>query len=168
ERSKLDSDAIGKKARTINFSTFEFQSKFRSVKTSFSFSAGKASENLPALDLQPRLEGGGVSYRSHDIDASSDFEFKRTNEASSILLGRLGVTPENVRIPDLSSLDFKSVGGRNSNINYRRAYRLPTQTQDAGVMMRHFLPIGVCAAFDAIEVEVDSFFELLVDQNARY
>jgi hypothetical protein len=42
------------------------------------------------------------------------------------------------------------------------------QTQQAGVVLRHFLPVSVGAAYDAVEVEVNSIFDMLSDGGSRY
>jgi predicted ATPase len=52
--------------------------------------------------------------------------------------------------------------------NYRRAYRLPRQSNPTGVLLRHFLPIGTCVAYDAVAEEIDTAFEMLSDTYSSY
>ena len=165
-RPTYEMDTINVSSRLRYYYSSDYQDQMKLVTSSFTFSAGEADETNRELQLQPRLERGNISYRSIDAEKNHDFEFKRLFESPESLLQKLGVTPENVRIPDLSALAFQAVGSSNPTKNYRRIYRLPLQTMPAGVLLRHFLPISVGAAYDAVEVEVDSVFDMLIDANS--
>ena len=148
--------------------TAEFLERMKLIVGSFTFSAGGGAEKNRELELQPRLEKASVMYRSLEEEKSFAFEFKRQVDSIPAVLQRLGVKPENVKIPDLSALNFHVVGPSISNKNYRRSYRLPQKTLPAGVLLRHFLPTNACAAYDAVDVEVERIFDLLLDATPSY
>jgi predicted ATPase len=166
-RPRFEIDPISVGARGRYYYTHQYQEKMKAVRSSFTFSAGSIAEPNKELQLQPRMERGHVSYRATDSTMDFEFEFRRQPDSQRETLHRLGVVPENVRISDMSALNYQVVTG-NPTKTYRRAYRLPVQTMPAGVVLRHFLPIGVGVAYDAVEVEVDRIFELLVDSDSRY
>jgi predicted ATPase len=154
--------------RSRYYFPIDYQDQMKLVTSSFTFSAGPSQEQNRELQLQPRLEGGNICYRSVDTEKNFEFEFKRQPESNDSMLEKLGVLPENVRIPDPTALDFQAVGSSGLAKTYRRSYRLPLQTMPAGVLLRHFLPVGVAAAYDALEVEVNSIFDVLIDANSNF
>lgn len=161
-------DSLNVTTRGRYYYATEYHEQMKLVTSSFTFSAGNLINESKDLQLQPRIERGNISYRSIDAEKNFDFEFKRQPDTPEAVLHKLGVTPENVRIPDLSALDFQTTSSSNPTKNYRRLYRLPLQTMLAGVLLRHFLPISVGAAYDAVEVEVDSAFDMLIDANSSF
>ena len=102
-------------SRTSNVSNFgryyyahEFQQQMRSVGCSFTFSAG---DNLAIqeLQLQPRLEAAEIRFEPRDEAKQRpvEFNFHRSSESLDEVLQGLAVKPENVRVSDLSALDFR-------------------------------------------------------------
>jgi predicted ATPase len=167
-RPNFEIDTLNVSSTARYYYASEYQEKMKLVCSSFTFSAGTSAEKNRELQLQPRLEGGSLSYRSTNDDGNSDFEFRRLGDTPESVLRRLGVTMENARIPDLSALDFEDSGYGSLTKAYRRTYRLPVHTIPAGVLLRHFLPVSVGAAYDAVEVEVDAIFNFLVDAHSTY
>lgn len=143
------------------------QEKMHSVNGSFSFSARVSGEVNENLQLQPKLEKGSIGYRSLDADMNFDFKFERLTESIDSTLQRLKVSHENVRMSDMSALQFQATLDSAGN-TYRQAYRVPAQGQPAGVILRHFIPVSVGAAYDAVEMDVNRAFELLIDFNSGY
>lgn len=166
ERSKYELDSNNMNARARYYYSSAYQDMMQLVRTSFTFSAGRGADGNKELQLQPRIEKGSISYRAVDVDYNQDFEFRRLNDSLGATLARLNVAKENVRIPDLSALNFQ-VNSPNTTQNIRRLYRISGHTQPAGVMLRHFLPISVGAAYDAVEVEVNSIYDRLIDGNTH-
>lgn len=155
-------------ARARYYYTPRYQERMTSVRTSFSISAGILGSQDKELQLQPRLEQGTISYQSIESEASDDFKFMRCDDSVEAILSRLHVSPDNVRIPDLSALNFQVDSSVKLTKSYVRGYRLPTQTQIAGVLLRHFLPVGIAAAYDSVSEEVDTAFEILSDSNSAH
>jgi len=143
------------------------QEKMKSVYGSFSFSAKANVESSENLQLQPRLEKGSVGYRSLDKEMDFDFKFERLSESVESTLRRVKVSAENVRMPDMSALNFQ-VTSNEIDTTYRQSYRLPAQSKPAGVVLRHFLPVSVGAAYDAVDMDVKRGFEMLSDINSGY
>lgn len=149
--------------------TQDYEKRMKEVEVFYSFSSGSDSKIEKEYQLQPRLDGGILRFSGRDDQGDTKFDFKRHEEPAEVVLQRLGVTPENYKIPDSSALEYqvlKSTGSTQSN--YRRAYRLPKQSHPAGVLLRHFLPIGTCVAYDAVEEEIENAFELLGDTYSSY
>lgn len=167
-RPNYQIETLNVRSRARYYYTSDFQDQMNLVSCSYTFSAGNSTEKNVELQLQPRLERGSLTYKATDDEKNDDFEYRRQSDTRESMLQKLGVTPENVRIPDLSVLDFQATTQGNQTKNLRRAYRLPTQTMTAGVLLRHFLPISVGAAYDAVELEVDSVFDMLVDTSSNY
>jgi predicted ATPase len=153
--------------RSRNFYMTEFQNRMASVSVSYSFSSGGDDETSNEFQLQPRLEQGALSYNTTEPTQRSVFDFRRQPDSAEDALRKLGVAPENVRVSDLSALEYGSKAGI-TTATYRRAYRLPRQTQPAGIVLRHFLPVGTCVAYDAVAEEVDSAFDFLADTYSAY
>lgn len=146
----------------------DFKNRTTVVSVSYSFSAGCDGASIKELQLQPRLEQGSLSYITGLNPAlKATFDFRRHGENATEVLRKLAVVPENVHMSDLSSLEYSSTGS-STTATYRRAYRLPRQTQPAGILLRHFLPAGICVAYDAVAEEVDSAFEFLIDSYSAY
>lgn len=167
-RPNYEIETLNVSSRARYYYTSDFQDQMNLVSSSYTFSAGASIEKNIELQLQPQLERGSLSYKAMDYEKNADFEYRRQSDTRESTLQKLGVTPENVRIPDLSALDFQATTQGNQTKNFRRAYRLPTQTMTVGVLLRHFLPISVGAAYDAVELEVDSVFDMLVDINSNF
>lgn len=167
-RPNYQIETLNVSSRARYYYTSDFQDQMNLVSSSYTFSAGTSIEKNIELQLQPQLERGSLSYKAMDDEKNADFEYRRQIDTRESTLQKLGVTPENVRIPDLSALDFQATTQGNQTKIFRRAYRLPTQTMTAGVLLRHFLPISVGAAYDAVELEVDSVFDMLVDINSNF
>jgi predicted ATPase len=146
--------------------TTEFQQKMNLVRVAFSFSAGTLSERNKELQLQPRLERASITYQPLDMGASTTFEFVRRDEPPDARLRSLDVERLNARIPDLSALEYEVVYQKGALKAYGRGYRVPTSMSPAGVLLRHFLPVAVVGAYDAIADEVDAIFDVLSDPSA--
>jgi len=148
----------------------DFQERMANVSVSYSFSAGVGDGSPTELQLQPSLQEGSLGFEirgSDHVAPTSIINFKRHGESAEQMMRKLGVVPENVRVTDLSALEFASKSGSMTG-TYRRAYRLPRQTQPAGILLRHFLPVGTCVAYDAVADEVDAAFDLLANIYSSY
>ena len=168
DRSEYEIDSTNLNSRARYYYSNAYQDKMLFVRTSFTFSAGRDIDGNKELQLQPQIEKGSISYHSIDIEYNQEFEFKRLNDSLNATLSRLNVAKENVRIPDLSALNFQVISPKATQ-NIRRLYRISGQTQPAGVMLRHFLPISVGAAYDAVEIEVNAIYDRLIEGgNHRY
>lgn len=141
----------------------------KKVEVLYSFSSGADSDLAKEYQLQPRLEMGILRVSGRDEQGDAKFEFQRHHETAEAVLQRLGVAPENFKLLDVSALEYQTLKTTGtSQPNYRRAYRLPKQSQPAGVLLRHFLPVGTCFAYDAVAEEVDAAFEFLSDTDSSY
>jgi len=139
------------------------------IEAFYSFSGGLGNELTKEHQLQPRLEGGLLRFAGRDGEGDARFDFRRIQESGVAVLKRLGVDSENFKLPDTSVLEYqiqKSVGVVQPN--YRKAYRLPKQSNPVGVLLRHFLPTGTCVAYDAVAEEVDTVFEMISDTYYSY
>lgn len=148
----------------------DFQDRISNVNVSYSFSAGTGDGGATELQLQPKLQEGSLGFEVRGgahIAPSTSLDYKRHGDSALEVLRRLGVLPENVRVSDLSALEYASKSASTTG-TYRRAYRLPLQTQPAGIVLQHFLPVGTCVAFDAVSEEVDAAFDLLSDVFGSY
>jgi len=166
ERAQYGRDLGNVNSRTRYYYSSAYQDMMSSVEASFTFSAGKLGESNKELQLQPRIEKGGIHFRGMEEQYSDDFEFKRIGDPVGSTLARFNVAEENVRIPDLTALNFQVTSPHLAR-NNRGMYSIQGKTQPAGVMLRHFLPISVGAAYDAVEVEVNSIFDKLIDGNSH-
>jgi predicted ATPase len=145
------------------------EEKMREVEVSYSFSGGSGSELAKEYQLQPRLEGAILRFAGSDVQQDARFEFQRHEEPAEAVLQRLGVDPENYKLSDTSALEYQVMKSAGTNQpNYRRAYRLPKQSNPAGVLLRHFLPAGACVAYDAVAEEVETAFEIISDTYSSY
>ncbi len=147
----------------------EYERRMAEIEVSYSFSGGLGNGLAKEYQLQPRLEGGFLRFAGRDGQGDARFDFRRHQEPAEAVLKRLGVDPENYKLPDTSALEYqilKSVGV--AQPNYRRAYRLPKQSNPAGVLLRHFLPSGACVAYDAVAEELDTVFEMISDTYSSY
>jgi predicted ATPase len=161
--------SMQRQASYPNYYTQEYERRLTSVEVSYSFSGGADSDLEKGYQLQPRLEAGSLMFSALDNQGEAKFEFRRHSEPAEMVLRRLGVEPENSKLPDTSALEYeilKSVG--TNQPNFRRAFRLPKQSNPAGVVLRHFLPVGACVAYDAVTEEVETAFETLRDTYSSY
>lgn len=167
KRPVYEINPLNVSTRTGYYYSQGHQEKMKAVYSSFSFSAKTNIESSENLQLQPKLEKGSIGYRSNDVEMNFDFNFERLTESLDATLQRVKVSLENVRMPDMAALNFQ-VTSNEMETSYRQAYRLPAQSQPAGVILRHFLPVSVGAAYDAVEMDVRRGFEMLSDVNSGY
>lgn len=170
-RSPFEQKAASSQRRSAypSYYTQEYERRMKEVEVSYSFSSGSDSKLAKEHQLQPQLEGGILRFTGRDDQGDAKFDFKRHEEPAEVVLQRLGVAPENYKIPDSSALEYQVLkAAGTSQSNYRRAYRLPKQSNPAGVLLRHFLPVGTCVAYDAVEEEIETAFELLSDTYSSY
>lgn len=153
-------------ARQRAYYTVDYQEQMKSVCCSFSFSAGEGAGNKE-LQLQPRIERGYVKYETDDPKDDLNLSFYRVAEPRGVILHKLNVSADRVRLPDISALDFNIVSEHTDQKFYRN-YRLPANSTQAGVVLRHFLPVQVGVAYDAVEVEVNSMFDVIADTSSRF
>lgn len=138
----------------------EVESEMKKITCSFSFSNGDGEKSL---EMQPRLEAGTVAFDSNDDGVPAiNFSYRRSQQSVDIRLQKLGVMAEHARPADQLTLDFELTQGEFLR-SQRRAFRLPQASQPAGVLLKHFLPIGATAAYDAVAFEVDAAFDMLFD-----
>lgn len=168
ERPPYGVDNLNIGARARYYYAPEFNAKMNLVCTSFAFSAGPLDSYNKELQLQPHLEHASITYNSSDASINSHFEFSRRRQRPEEVLLGLEVSLENVQIPDLSALDFQLLKPSSPAKPYGRVPRMPAKAVAAGVLLRHFLPMGVAAAYDAVSEEVDLAFDLLVDAQSAY
>ena len=128
DRSEYEIDSTNLNSRARYYYSNAYQDKMLFVRTSFTFSAGRDIDGNKELQLQPQIEKGSISYHSIDIEYNQEFEFKRLNDSLNATLSRLNVAKENVRIPDLSALNFQVISPKATQ-NIRRLYRISGQTQ---------------------------------------
>lgn len=143
--------------------------KIQCVSVSYKFSAGIVGVSSKELQTQPRLESGTVIYRNELSDDSNKISFDRHSDDDDVVYQRIGVLPEDIRLDDFSPLEFTAKlnnSASQKNTMFRRAYRLPKNSQIVGVKLRHFLPVSSCISYDIVTVEVDSAFEALTDVYA--
>lgn len=139
--------------------------EMKKIECSFSFSNGDGDKSF---EMQPRLEAGLVAFHSNDDGIQpAKFSYRRSQQSKDNRLQKLGVSSENARQSELATLDFELTEGDFLR-SRRRAYQLPTAPIPAGVMLKHFLPIGATAAYDAVALEVDGAFEMLFDPSQEY
>lgn len=149
--------------------TQEYHRRMKEVEVSYAFSGGSDPEFAKEYQLQPRLEAGALRFSGGDDKVEAKFEFRRHHETAETVLLRQSVDPESAKIPDTAALEFEVIKSAGTNQpNYRRAYRLPKQSNPVGVLLRHFLPVGTCVAYDAVAEEVDTAFEMLSDTYSSY
>lgn len=160
---------IQRRPSSSAYYTQEYDRRLKEVEVTYAFSGGGSVEFGKEFQLQPRLDAGSLRFSGRDGQGEAKFEFRRHSETAEAVLQKLGVDPENCKLSDISALEYevqKSVGGNQPN--YRRAYRLPKQSNPAGVQLRHFLPIGACVAYDAVAEEVETAFDMLSDTYSSY
>lgn len=158
-----------RKSSYSSYFTHEYDRRMDEVEMSYSFSGGTDIEFAKEYQLQPRLEAGYLRFSGRDNKGDAKFEFQRHAETAEAVLRRQGVDPENYKLPDTSALEYEILKSAGTNQpNYRRAYRLPKQSNPVGVLLRHFLPTGACVAYDAVAEEVETAFEILTDTYSSY
>ena len=170
-RSPFEQAASSNQRRTAYSSYYsqEYDRRMNEVEVSYSFSGGTDQEYEKQYQLQPRLDAGSLRFSGRDDQGEARFDFRRHDEAAEAVLRRQSVDPENAKIPDAAALEYEIIKSAGiSQPNYRRAYRLPKQSNPVGVLLRHFLPVGTCVAYDAVTEEVDTAFEMLSDTYSSY
>jgi predicted ATPase len=143
----------------------EVESEMRKISCSFSFSNGNG---VKSLEMQPQLEAGSIFLESdEDGVPTAKFSYKRSQQSVDARLQRLGVLPKSVRQAELTTLDFELTDGDFPR-SQRRAFRFPHALHPEGAILKHFLPVGASAAYDAVAFEVDAAFEMLFEPNQQF
>lgn len=140
--------------------------KMLSVSGSYSFSAGMFSEAIPQLLLQPRLEHGSLSYSSEDSTFDAQISYQRHGRSRESELRRLGITQADIALPDLSAIDFAA--GPQPLVSKPLRASIDANSTPGGVVLRHFIPISLASAYDAVTAEVEAIFDLLVDVDGAF
>lgn len=143
----------------------EMGSEMSKAACSFSFSNGGGTKSL---EMQPQLEAGSITFFATDEDSTSTrLSYRRSGQSLESRLLKLGVSHESARETELSSLDFE-FQETSFLTNQRRAFRMPQVLKAGGPILKHFLPSGATAAYDALAFEVDSAYEMLFDPGSSH
>ncbi|SFU32074.1 AAA family ATPase [Pseudoduganella namucuonensis] len=166
KRSEYQSEWTSLASR-IRYYSAEYHDVFGSVHCSYKFSAGGDLTEDRSLQLQPRLESGGIGYSSSANDIVSNLEYKRIDGTPASLLQKIDVSAIDARIPTPDVLSYQITS------KVKQAYRsnvvgFNDLTKPAGISFRHFLPTNIALSYDALEVEVAFAYDFLAFGTSRY
>lgn len=157
------SDTSQRGYEASRYGTSIYFERMSSVGGGYTFSAGADGESSSHLQLLPRLEGGNLSYSSVDGEYDARIEYRRHGREREEEMRRLGVTAVDIALPDHSAIDYAIDVGALSGLSYRGPS--DPSSKSCGVVLRHFVPIALAQAYDAVASETDIILQLLADAD---